>query len=135
MFVIFFLQLSRNYATAPAKEQKVKVPVTMCGVSENYASALYIAAVKASALEKVESEILDLIEVSKKSSKFCHFMKDLSVPTDTRVKAISNICAQAKFGDLTRNFLVVLAENGRLKHIDAIAKKVCRVNHGTQGGA
>lgn len=77
----------------------------MYGVSGNYASALYISAVKANALEKVESELLDLIEASKKSPKFSQFMKDLSVPTETRVKAMTDISSQAKFGDLTKNFL------------------------------
>ena len=77
----------------------------MFGVSGNYASALYIAAVKANVLDKVESELLDLVEASKKSTTFSHFMKDLSVPTDTRIKAINEICAEAKFSDLTKNFL------------------------------
>ncbi|KAL6990174.1 hypothetical protein U1Q18_015923 [Sarracenia purpurea var. burkii] len=60
-------QFSNNYATASApKEQKIKVPLTLFGVSGNYASALYLAAVKANALDKVESELLDLVEASKK---------------------------------------------------------------------
>ncbi|XP_055817843.1 ATP synthase subunit O, mitochondrial [Solanum dulcamara] len=127
-------ELSRNYASAPAaKEKKVKVPVTMYGVSGNYASALYISAVKANALEKVETELLDLIEASKKSPKFSQFMKDLSVRKETRVKAMTDISSQAKFGDLTKNFLVVLAENGRLKHIDAIAKRFAELTMAHKG--
>ncbi|KAL0464423.1 UNVERIFIED_CONTAM: ATP synthase subunit O, mitochondrial, partial [Sesamum latifolium] len=99
-------EFMRNYATGrPAKEQKVKVPVTMFGVSGNYASALYISAVKANVLEKVESELLTLVEASKKSPTFSQFMKDLSVTADTRVKAINDICSQAKFSDITKNFL------------------------------
>ncbi|KAL6985678.1 hypothetical protein U1Q18_019052 [Sarracenia purpurea var. burkii] len=43
-----------------------QVPLTLFGVSGNYASALYLAAVKANALDKVESELLDLVEASKK---------------------------------------------------------------------
>jgi len=127
-------QFSKNYATAsPPKEQKVKVPLTMYGVSGNYASALYIAAVKATALDKVESELLDLVEASKKSTKFSLFMKDLSVPADTRIKAISEICAEAKFSELTRNFLVVLAENGRLKHLESIAKRFTELTMAHRG--
>lgn len=79
--------------------------MTMFGVSGNYASALYIAAVKANALDKVESELLSLIEASKKSPTFSQFMKDLSVDVDTRVKAITDICGQAKFSDITKNFM------------------------------
>ncbi|KAH7848395.1 hypothetical protein Vadar_002261 [Vaccinium darrowii] len=167
-------QFSKNYATAsPPKEQKVKVPLTMYGVSGNYASALYIAAVKVNALDKVESELLDLVEASKKSTKFSLFMKDVSVPADTRIKAISEICAEAKFSELTRNFLVppplpplatisyhihpyngdwlpppasaashhqqpmirgfVLAENGRLKHLESIAKRFTELTMAHRG--
>lgn len=77
----------------------------MFGVSGNYASALYIAAVKTNTLDKVESELLSLIEASKKSPKFSQFMKDLSVTADSRVKAITDIATEAKFSEITKNFL------------------------------
>lgn len=79
--------------------------MVMFGVSGNYASALYIAAVKANALDNVELEFLTLVEASKKSPMFSQFMKDISVTADTRVKAINDICAQAKFSEITKNFL------------------------------
>lgn len=73
-------------------------------MSGNYSSALCIAATKANTLDKVESEILDFVGAAKKTSKFSLFMKDVSVPKSTRVKAITDICAQAKFSQITRNF-------------------------------
>ncbi|KAD5802853.1 hypothetical protein E3N88_14213 [Mikania micrantha] len=100
-----------------------QVPVAMFGGSGNYASALFIAAAKAKALDKVESELLDLVAATEKSPTFAQFMKDLAVPADTRVKAITEICDQAKFSEVTKNFLVVLADNGRLRHVDTIAKR------------
>ncbi|KAF5946601.1 hypothetical protein HYC85_016829 [Camellia sinensis] len=147
-------EFSKNYASLSApKEQKVKesvghvfdmywelfddcrllVPLTMFGVSGNYASALYLAAVKANALDKVESELLDLVEASKKSPTFSQFMKDLSVRADIRVKAIQEICAEAKFSDLTKNFMAVLAENGRLRHLEAIAKRFIELTMAQRG--
>ncbi|KAI5682095.1 hypothetical protein M9H77_03323 [Catharanthus roseus] len=125
-------ELSRNYATA-AKQQKVKVPVTMFGLSGNYASALYISAVKANSLDKVETELLDLVEASKRSPTFSQFMKDLSVPTETRVKALTEICTQGKFSDITKNFLLVLAENGRLRHTENIAKRFTELTMAHKG--
>ena len=77
----------------------------MFGGPGNYASALYLAAVRANALDKVESELIDLVEASNKSTVFSQFTKDLSVPKETRVKAINDICAQAKLSDITKNFL------------------------------
>ncbi|XP_059427794.1 ATP synthase subunit O, mitochondrial [Corylus avellana] len=127
-------EFSRNYATATGqKEEKVKVPLAMFGGSGNYASALYIAAVKGNALEKVESELLDLVEASKKSPTFAQFAKDLSVPADTRVKALQEISAEAKFSDLTKNFLALLAENGRLTHIDNITKRFVELTMAHKG--
>ncbi|RDX69134.1 hypothetical protein CR513_51788 [Mucuna pruriens] len=115
---------SRNYASVPGqKDGKVKVPLALFGGSGNYATALYIASVKANAVEKVESEILQFAGAVKNSVKFSQFIKDLSVAKDVRVKAIQEICGEAKFSDVTKNFLVIVAENGRLKNIDTIAKR------------
>lgn len=127
-------QPQRNYAaSAVAKKDNAKVPVTMFGGTANYASALYLAAVKANALDKVESELLDLVEAIKKTTTFAQFTKDLSVPAATRVKAVSDICDQAKFTDVTKNFLVMLAENGRLRHIDGISKRFAELTMAHRG--
>ncbi|ESW20863.1 hypothetical protein PHAVU_005G021000 [Phaseolus vulgaris] len=115
---------SRNYANVPgARDSKVKVPLALFGGSGNYASALYIASVKANAIEKVESEILQFVEAVKNSSKFSQFVKDVSVAKAIRVKVIQEVCGEAKFSDLTKNFLVIVAENGRLKNLETIAKR------------
>ncbi|KAF7824551.1 ATP synthase subunit O, mitochondrial-like [Senna tora] len=132
---------TRNYATATGqKEQKVKVPLALFGGSGNYATALYIAAVKANSLQKVETEILDLVEATKRSPKFLEFTKDLSVPKDTRIKAIKAVCGDAKFSDITKNFLVstkllasVLAENGRLRNLETIAKRFVQLTMAHKG--
>ncbi|XP_022756780.1 ATP synthase subunit O, mitochondrial-like [Durio zibethinus] len=126
--------LSKNYSTAsPKKEEKVKVPLALFGGSGNYASALYLAAVKGNIMDKVESELVDLVQASKRSQLFSQFTKDLSVPAETRVKAINGICGQAKFSDLTKNFLVILAENGRLKYIESIAKRFVELTMAHKG--
>lgn len=89
-----------------------QVPVALFGGSGNYASALYIAAAKAKALDKVEAELVDFVEATTKASMFSQFMKDPSVPADVRVKAINEICAQAKFSDVTKNFLGKMVISG-----------------------
>ncbi|KAK7401506.1 hypothetical protein VNO78_13041 [Psophocarpus tetragonolobus] len=115
---------SRYYADVPGqKDSDVKVPLALFGGSGNYASALYIASVKSKAVEKVEAELNIFVEAVKNSTVFSQFIKDLSVAKDVRVKAIQDICGQAKFSDVTKNFLVLVAENGRLKNIDTIAKR------------
>ncbi|XP_058750508.1 ATP synthase subunit O, mitochondrial-like [Vicia villosa] len=117
-------QASRNFADVPGqKETKIKVPIAMFGGSGNYASALYIAAVKVNAVEKVDSELIQFVEGVKGSPITSQFIKDISVAKDVRVKVIQDIASQAKFSDVTKNFLVLLAENGRLKNVDTIAKR------------
>ncbi|KAK7243569.1 hypothetical protein RIF29_38372 [Crotalaria pallida] len=125
---------SRNYANVPGqKEEKVKLPKAMYGGSGNYASALYISAVKAKAVEKVESELLAFADAVKNSTKFSQFTKDPSVAKDIRVKAVQEICTEAKFSDVTKNFLVIVAENLRLKNIDTIAKRFVELSMAYKG--
>ncbi|OWM90015.1 ATP synthase subunit O, mitochondrial-like [Punica granatum] len=127
-------ECSRNFATASTpKAENVKVPLALFGGTGNYASALYLSAVKANALDKVESELLDLVEASKRSTTFAQFTKDLSVPKDVRMKAINAICDEAKLSDITRNFLVVLAENGRLRNLESIAKRFIELTMAHKG--
>ncbi|XP_040995104.1 ATP synthase subunit O, mitochondrial-like [Juglans microcarpa x Juglans regia] len=127
-------EFSRNYATAAGqKEDKVKVPLALFGGSGNYASALYLAAVKQNALDKVEAELRDLVEALKKSPTFSGFTKDLSVPADIRVKAIQEISNQAKFSEVTKSFFVLLADNGRLRFIDSISKRFVELTMAHRG--
>lgn len=128
------LEGARNFSTqAKPADAKVKVPLTLFGGSGNYASALFISATKANVLDKVESEIRDIVAASKKSPLFSQFIKDLSVPRGTRVKAINEIFGQADFSDVTKNFLAVLADNGRLRNIERIAKRFTELTMAHKG--
>ncbi|XP_062188317.1 ATP synthase subunit O, mitochondrial-like [Phragmites australis] len=116
---------SRGFASEVAKPtgKQIKVPEALYGGTGNYASALFLTAAKANLLDNVESEIKTVVEASKKSPMFSQFIKDLSVPKETRVKAITEIFAEAGFSDVTKNFLAVLADNGRLKYTERIAER------------
>ncbi|KAM0944268.1 putative H(+)-transporting two-sector ATPase [Dioscorea sansibarensis] len=121
-------QCSRTFASqTKTTSANVKVPLSLFGVTGNYASALFLSAAKANELDRVESEILDVIEASKRSKMFSQFIRDLSVPRETRVKAVTEIFSQAGFADVTKNFLIinmsVLADNGRLQYIERIGKR------------
>ncbi|KAG6485362.1 hypothetical protein ZIOFF_053899 [Zingiber officinale] len=114
-------------------EAKVKVPLKLFGGSGNYATALFIASTKANALDKVEAEILDVVEASKRSPRFSKFIKDMSIPKKTRVKTVTEIFSEAGFSDVTKNFLAVLADNGRLAHIDRISKRFVELTMAQRG--
>lgn len=125
---------SRNFSTqVKANDVKVKVPMKLFGGSGNYASALFIAATKANVLDKVESELLVVVEASKKSPLFSQFIRDLSVPKQTRVKAITTIFGEVGFTDVTKNFLAVLADTGRLKFIEKIAQRFVELTMAHRG--
>jgi hypothetical protein len=77
----------------------------MFGGSGNYASAVYIAAVKANAVEKVDAELSQFVESVKGSALISQFIKDISVKKDVRVKTIHDIATEAKYSDVTKSFL------------------------------
>ncbi|THU59127.1 hypothetical protein C4D60_Mb03t21710 [Musa balbisiana] len=123
----------KTFATQAKPTTDVKVPLSLFGGSGNYASALFLAASKANTLDKVESEILDLVEASKRSPLFSQFIEDLSVPRETRVKAVQQIFSDVGFSDVTKNFLAVLADNGRLSYIESIAKRFIELTMAQRG--
>ncbi|GER48639.1 F1-ATP synthase delta subunit [Striga asiatica] len=138
-------EFARSYASGPPeKQQNIKVPLKLFGVSGNYASALYIAAVKANVLDRVETELNTLIQASKNSPTFSQFMKDLSVTADTRVKAINDIGARARFSETMKNFLgvhgqlvlhlsAIVAESGRLGHLERIVHRFSELTMAHRG--
>ncbi|KAJ7530793.1 hypothetical protein O6H91_14G019500 [Diphasiastrum complanatum] len=94
------------------------VPLFIPGVVGKYAKALFITAVRSGALETVESELKQVVEAAHNSPTFADFLKDLSVPKEVRVKAVLDIFGETAFSDVTKNFLAVLAENGRLRLLE-----------------
>ncbi|KAL8496002.1 hypothetical protein ACS0TY_019933 [Phlomoides rotata] len=138
----------RTYASKPpSKEQKVKFEtqfstyISGIGSCDNVwcfgklCFGLVHCSSKANVLDKVESELHAVVEASssKKSPLFSQFMKDLSLTADTRVKAINDICTQAKFSDITKNFLIVVAENGRLGHLEQMAQRFTELTMAHKG--
>jgi F-type H+-transporting ATPase subunit O len=116
-------QIVRSFAgKAEPKEQEVQIPMTLYGVTGKYASALYVTAVRRNVLEPVEMELKDIMSLAEQSEVFREFLKDPSVTKDVRMKAVQEIFGkESKYADVTKNFLAVLAENGRLKELPKIA--------------
>ncbi|KAL0729313.1 hypothetical protein Bca4012_025406 [Brassica carinata] len=114
-------------------DMSLEVPVALVGESGNFASWLYIAAVKMNSLEKIESDLSELVEAMKTSSTFLQFTKDPSVPRETRLAAIVDVCDKVKFAEPTKNFLSLLAENGKLKNLDVIVKKFMQLTTAHRG--
>ncbi|KAJ7530792.1 hypothetical protein O6H91_14G019500 [Diphasiastrum complanatum] len=105
------------FASTPEQDH-IEVPLFIPGVVGKYAKALFITAVRSGALETVESELKQVVEAAHNSPTFADFLKDLSVPKEVRVKAVLDIFGETAFSDVTKNFLAVLAENGRLRLLE-----------------
>ncbi|GBG74233.1 hypothetical protein CBR_g17944 [Chara braunii] len=96
------------------------VPIQLFSVPGKYATSLFKAAVKADALEPVETELRTITELGESNQLVHDFLKDPSVPVRDRIAGIEDISKHLKFSPLTNNFLALLAENGRLEELNRI---------------
>eukprot|EP00897_Mesotaenium_endlicherianum_P005349 jgi/Mesen1/4842/ME000244S04020 len=112
-------QAQRSFAAAA--DADAQPPLALFGVAGKYASALYVSAAKNKALDPVGAELQQLANLSTSSPQFSNFLRDPSVPKGVRVEAIQKIFGEAEFTPITKNFLAVLAENGRLSQLPKVA--------------
>ncbi|GBC05400.1 hypothetical protein RclHR1_06200005 [Rhizophagus clarus] len=106
-------KLARSYAT-PASTKTVKVPLTLYGIEGRYATALFGAASKQQTLEKVETELNKIKTVIDKDSIIRNFLEDPSLSRQVKKTGIQGLLKDGKYTETTKNFFIVLAENGRL---------------------
>jgi F-type H+-transporting ATPase subunit O len=112
----------RTYAT-PA--QNVKPPVALFGVDGTYATALYTASAKSSALDQTSKALSSLAQTFKADRKLTNI---ISAPTLTAsdkqqiIQELQKIAGNDK-GDIIKNFLQTLAENNRLGLLEGICEK------------
>ncbi|CAG8467450.1 14681_t:CDS:2 [Acaulospora morrowiae] len=115
-------KLARGFAT-PAASKSVKPPITLHGIDGRYATALYTAAVKSNALDNTENELKKVKSAIDKDPKISTFLYDPSLNRNEKKKRIQELLKG--YGETTRNFFSLLAENERLnettKIIDAFS--------------
>jgi len=109
------------------------VPKKLFGGMGNYATSLFVAAANSKKLEKVESEVLEIIDNSKKDPEFSEFLKDLPIPRKTRVKYVQDLCVKSGYSDITTNFLSVLAEYSRLRYLEKISQRLLELTRAHKG--
>jgi F-type H+-transporting ATPase subunit O len=127
------MRAGRSFAAKAEAEQYVEVPLPMYGVAGKYASALYVTAVRGNVLDPVETELQQVIGAAEQNPVFSDFLKDPSVSKTVRMKAVEEIFGQTKFNDVTKNFLAVLAENGRLAQLQRIYGCYSELLHAHRG--
>ncbi|KAJ5112687.1 ATP synthase subunit 5 [Penicillium argentinense] len=112
----------RTYAT-PAQE--VRPPVALFGVDGTYATALYTASSKSSALDQTAKAIANLGQTLKADPKLITILGAPTLTTADKQQIIAELqkVAGADKGDILKNFLATLAENNRLGTLEGVCEK------------
>ncbi len=75
-------------------------------------------------LPQIQQDVADLRKMIESSPELKSLTRSPLVGSDSQKKALAALADQAKFNDLTKRFLMVLADNRRLADITAILKAV-----------
>ncbi|RTG81751.1 F-type H+-transporting ATPase subunit O, partial [Schistosoma bovis] len=98
-------------------------PIQVFGLEGRYASALYSAATKQKALDKIEKDIQLIKNTLKNDVKLREFCLDPSLQRLTKINGIDQALNKLKVNEATKNLFVILAENGRLSKINSVIDK------------
>lgn len=89
-------------------------------VSQRYANALLDLAEDSKSLPKVEKDLSDLESMIKNSPDFQSVLSSPLIDQNSLANAVSAIADKAKLQGVTKNFLNVLVQNGRLAALPKI---------------
>ncbi|KAF2262334.1 OSCP-domain-containing protein [Lojkania enalia] len=115
---------TRSYAAA-APSTSTKPPVALFGLDGTYASALYTAAAKTSALDSTARSLETLDAVFKKDAKLTGVLGAPTLSADDKSQIVAELqkhVGQDKDG-IVKNFLNTLAENNRLGVLEGVVEK------------
>lgn len=98
----------------------MKPPIQIFGIEGRYACALYSAASKQKSLEAVEKDLISFQNSIKNESKLNDFIIDPTIKRSIKASALKDIAAKIKLNPATGFLLETMAENGRLKKLDAV---------------
>lgn len=108
--------MTRTMATDAAH----RPPIDLHGIHARYANATYVAASKASVLEKVENELNGIKLTASKSPAFASFLENPLISRDEKEKTVAQLM-KGKVCDVTMNLMLTLAGNARLSEATKIA--------------
>lgn len=98
----------------------VKLPIQLFGLEGRYATALYTAATKMRQLDSVEKELAQVQNALKQKPKLREAIISPIINRKVLQTTLKDIGKTAGLSAATTNFLVLLAENGRMKKIDGV---------------
>ena len=122
--------LSTTTATSSSQQQHKPV-LTLYGVPARYANATFVAASKAGKLAQVESELAALEKAATSSRKFAAILEN---PLISRARKMAYVASlDEKLSPITRNLLVTMAGNARLKELTKVTALFARLMKAQRG--
>ena len=126
------LSIPRLYSTATAK--MVKPPVALFGIEGRYTTALYSAASKQNKLDAVEKDLRAISSQIDKDTKFRDFLLNPLININQKKQILSEtLTGKLGASEVTVNLVQAMAENNRLKLLQAVARTYVRVMETTRG--
>ena len=95
---------------------------SVIGIAERYASALYDLADEARVLDAVADDARGLLAILGESADLRKLVRSPLIARDAQRAAVSAVLERAGAHDLTRKFVGVVADNGRLFALPEMAK-------------
>lgn len=123
----------KKAAAAKAGGNAAAVPKNLFGVHGRYATALFVSASNANALDKVEAEVGNFVGHVNSNPQFASFLRNPTIPKNSKKADIEAILAKGSFSKTSVAFFGVLAENGRLGEVEKIAAKYTELMQAHRG--
>ncbi|CAL5229008.1 g12250 [Coccomyxa viridis] len=105
---------------AEATLQKPDIPVH--GIHGRYALALFEAGAKQGQLDKIDTDLKQINQLSEADKMFKQFLQDPSVPKKEKLSSLGEILKAMNVSETTSSLFEVLAENNRLNLVPKIAE-------------
>lgn len=90
------------------------------GIAARYAGAFFELVAENNALEAAEQDLKTLKQAIGSNQDFANFLKSPVYSQEDQTKAISALAEKANFGQITSNFLTLIAKNRRLFALEGI---------------
>lgn len=115
--------VGRAFAAAPAATEPdlPEPPVKFTGGVGSIATLAWQCAVKSNALEQVQSELQQVLEVFHTNEQFRTFALDPFVPVASKVKLVKSLLGDSSATEITKRLFEALAEENALSAVQVLS--------------
>lgn len=110
----------RSFSTGNVSQQLIKPPVQVFGIEGRYATALYSAATKQKSLDGVQKDLAKVQQAMKSDAGLREFILNPTIKRKDKAEGLKAVASKISLNPQTSFLLQIMAENGRLKKLDAV---------------